>query len=149
MLSPSAARYGIAEQATLDPRALQSLYTLLLPVLSDASQFNVNLCATSENSIAGEGDEATRSGVVAGTHEHLTREPTGTVTTTAGGSHEHRCRSRIFMQPSEDRHGEGRGRPAIQQHCTVPLLVRDDRPACLYPRTGVFATDGSNPDTTT
>ena len=59
------------------------------------------------------------------------------------------CGSRIFMQPSEDRHGEGRERPAIQQRCRVPLLARDNRPARRYPRTGVFATDGSNPDTTT
>ena len=59
------------------------------------------------------------------------------------------CRSRIFMQPSEDRHGEGRGRPVIQQRRRVPPLVRDDRPARRDPRTGVFATDGGNPDTTT
>ena len=59
------------------------------------------------------------------------------------------CRSRIFMQPSEDRHGEVRGRPGILQRCRVPLLVWDDRPARLDPRTGVFATDGSNSDTTT
>ena len=44
------------------------------------------------------------------------------------------CRSRIFMQPLEDRHGEGRGRPGVQQRCMVPLLVRDDRPACRDPR---------------
>ena len=59
------------------------------------------------------------------------------------------CPSRIFMQPSEDRHGGGRERLGIQQHCRVPLLVRNDRLASLDPRTGVFATDGSNPDTTT
>ena len=59
------------------------------------------------------------------------------------------CRSRIFMQPSEDRHGEGRGQLGIQQRCRVPLLVRNDRPARRCSRTGVFATDGSNPDTTT
>ena len=53
------------------------------------------------------------------------------------------------MQPWEDRHGEGRGRPVIQQLCRIPLRVQDDRPARLYPRTDVFATDGSNPDTTT
>ncbi len=53
------------------------------------------------------------------------------------------------MQPSEDRHGEGHGRLVVQQHCRVPLLVRDDRPARLDPRTGVFAKDGSNLDTTT
>ena len=59
------------------------------------------------------------------------------------------CPSRIFMQPSEDRHGEGRGRPGIQQRCRDPLLVRNDHPAHRYSGTGVFATDGSNPDTTT
>ena len=59
------------------------------------------------------------------------------------------CGSRIFMQPSEDRHGEGRERPAIQQRYRVSLLVRDDRPARLDPRIGVFATDGSNRDTMT
>ena len=59
------------------------------------------------------------------------------------------CGSRIFMQPLADRHGEGHGRQGIQQHCRVPRFVRDDRPARRYPRTGVFATDGSNPDTTT
>jgi hypothetical protein len=59
------------------------------------------------------------------------------------------CASRIFMQPSEDRYGEGRGRPGIQQRCRIPPLVRDDHPARLYSRTGVFATDASNPDTTT
>ena len=59
------------------------------------------------------------------------------------------CPSRIFMQPSEDRNGEGRERLGIQQRCRVPLLVRDDRPARLDPRTGVFAMDGSNLDTTT
>ena len=47
------------------------------------------------------------------------------------------------MQPSEDRHGEGRGRLGIQQHCRVPLLVRHDRPAHRYSRTGVFAMDGT------
>jgi len=51
--------------------------------------------------------------------------------------------SRIFMQPSEDRRGEGRARLGIQQRCTVPLLVRDDDPVRLDPRTGVFATDGT------
>ena len=56
---------------------------------------------------------------------------------------------RIFMQPLADRHGEGHGRPGIQRRCRVPLLVRDDRPVRRDPRTGVFATDGSNPDTTT
>jgi len=50
------------------------------------------------------------------------------------------------MRPSEDRHGEGRERPEVQQRCRNPLLVRDDRPARRYPRTGVFATDGSNPE---
>ena len=50
---------------------------------------------------------------------------------------------------SEDRRGEGRGRPGIPQRRRAPLLVRDDRLARLDPRTGVFATDGSNPDTTT
>ena len=59
------------------------------------------------------------------------------------------CESRIFMQPSEDRRGEGRGRPGIQQRCWAPLLVRDDRQAHRYSRIGVFATDGSNRDTTT
>ena len=59
------------------------------------------------------------------------------------------CGSRIFMQPSEDRHGEGHGRLGIQQHCRVPPLVRDDRQARRYSRIGVFATDGSNPDMTT
>ena len=59
------------------------------------------------------------------------------------------CPSRIFMQPSEDRHGEGRGRLGIQQRCRIPLLVLDDRPAHRCSRTGVFATDGSNPNTTT
>jgi len=54
------------------------------------------------------------------------------------------CGSRIFMQPSEDRRGEGRGRPGIQQRCWAPLLVRDDRPARRYSRIGVFAKDGSN-----
>jgi len=53
------------------------------------------------------------------------------------------------MQPSENRHDEGRERLGIQQRCRVPLLVRDDRPARRYSRTGVFATDSSNPDTTT
>jgi len=90
MLSPTAARYAIGEQATLDPRALQWVYELLLPLLSNTSQFAVNLCTPSENPNAGEGDEATRSGVDAGTHKQITREPTGTVATTAGGSHEHR-----------------------------------------------------------
>ena len=47
------------------------------------------------------------------------------------------------MQPSEDRRGEGRARLGIQQRCTVPLLVRDDDPVRLDPRTGVFATDGT------
>ena len=53
------------------------------------------------------------------------------------------------MQPSEDRHDEGRERLGIPQRRRVSLRQRDDRPA--YPRswTGVFATDGSNPDTTT
>ena len=50
------------------------------------------------------------------------------------------------MRPSEDRHGEGRERLGIQQRCRVPLLVRDDRRARRYSRTGVFATDGSNPN---
>ena len=59
------------------------------------------------------------------------------------------CGSRIFMQPSEDRHDEGRGRLGIQQRCRIPQLVRDDRPARRCSRTGVFATDDSNPDTTT
>ena len=59
------------------------------------------------------------------------------------------CRSRILMQPSEDRHGEGPGRLGTQQHYRGPLLVRDDRPAHRYSRIGVFATDGSNRDTTT
>ena len=53
------------------------------------------------------------------------------------------------MRPLEDRHGEVLGRLGIQQRCGVPLFVRDDRPARRYPRTGVFATDDSNPDTTT
>jgi len=61
----------------------------------------------------------------------------------------HACRSRILMRPLEDRHGEVLGRLGIQQRCRVPLLVRDDRPARRHPRTGVFATDGSNPSTTT
>ena len=65
------------------------------------------------------------------------------------GTRQHTCPSRILMQPSEDRHGEGRGRPRIQQRCRVPLLVHDDRPARRYSMAGVFATDGSNPDTTT
>ncbi|MCP4284486.1 MAG: hypothetical protein GY792_08550, partial [Gammaproteobacteria bacterium] len=55
------------------------------------------------------------------------------------------CPSRILMQPSEDRHGEGRRRSGVQQRCRVPLLVRNDHPVSLYPRTGVFATDGNNP----
>ena len=59
------------------------------------------------------------------------------------------CPSRIFMQPSEDRHGEGRRRPGIQQRGRFPLLVQDDRPVHRYPRTGVFATDGSIRDMTT
>ena len=59
------------------------------------------------------------------------------------------CQSRILMRPSEDRYGEGLGRLRVQQHCRVPLRVLDDRPARHYPRTGVFATDGSNPNTTT
>jgi len=59
------------------------------------------------------------------------------------------CRSRILMQPSEDRHGEGHGPLGIQQHCRVPLLVRDDRPARRCSRIGVSAKDGSNRDTTT
>ena len=53
------------------------------------------------------------------------------------------------MQPSEDRHDEGRERLGIQQRCWVALLERDDRPARRDSRTGVFAMDGSNPDTTT
>ena len=57
--------------------------------------------------------------------------------------------SRIFMQPLKDRHGEGRGLLGVQQHCRVPLLVRDDRPARRCSRTGVFAMDGSDPDTKT
>ena len=71
------------------------------------------------------------------------------VTTLPLGASLASCRSRIFMQPSEDRHGEGRGQLGIQQRCRVPLLVRNDRPARRYSGTGVFATDGSNPDTTT
>ena len=59
------------------------------------------------------------------------------------------CQSRILTQPSEDRHGEGHGRPGIQQRYKDSLLVRDDRPVRRDPRTGVFATDDSNPDTTT
>ena len=59
------------------------------------------------------------------------------------------CRSRIFMQPLEDRHDEGRVRLGVQQRCRVPLLARDGRPARRCSRTGVFATDGSNPNTTT
>ena len=59
------------------------------------------------------------------------------------------CRSRILMQPSEDRNDEGHGPLGIQQHCRVPLLVRDDRPARRYSRIGVFAKDGSNRDTKT
>ncbi len=59
------------------------------------------------------------------------------------------CASQIYLQPSEDRHDEGRGRLGIQQRCRVALLVRDDRPARHCSRTGVFATDGSIPDTTT
>ena len=62
---------------------------------------------------------------------------------------DHTCRSRILMQPSEDRHDEGRERLGIPQRRWVPLLLRDDRPAHPRPKTGVFATDGSNPDTTT
>ena len=53
------------------------------------------------------------------------------------------------MHPSEDRHDEGRERLGIPQRRRVPLLVRDDRPAHPRSKTGVFATDGSNPDTTT
>ena len=53
------------------------------------------------------------------------------------------------MQPSEDRHGEGRGRPGIQQRYKDSLLVWDDRPVRRDPKTGVFATNGSNPDTKT
>lgn len=53
------------------------------------------------------------------------------------------------MQPSEDRHDEGRERLGIPQRRRVPLLVRDDRPARRYSRIGVFATGGNNPDTTT
>jgi hypothetical protein len=52
------------------------------------------------------------------------------------------------MQPSEDRHDEGRERLGIPQRRRVPLLVRDDRPARRYSRIGVFAKDGSNRDTT-
>ena len=59
------------------------------------------------------------------------------------------CPSQIFMQPSEDRHGEGRGRPGIQQCCRDPLLVRNDHLARRYSGTGVLATDGINPNTTT
>ena len=43
----------------------------------------------------------------------------------------------------------GNFRPGIQQRCRVLLLGRDDRLARRYSRTGVFAMDGSNPDTTT
>ena len=50
------------------------------------------------------------------------------------------------MQPSEDRHGEGHGRPGIQQRYKDSLLVRDDRLVRRDPRTDVFSTDGSNPD---
>ena len=50
---------------------------------------------------------------------------------------------------SEDRHDDGREPPGIQQRSRIPLLVGEDRPARRRSRTGVFATDGSNPDTTT
>jgi len=53
------------------------------------------------------------------------------------------------MQLLENRHDEGHGQLGIQQHRRDPLLVRVDRPARHYPRTGVFAMDGSNPDTMT
>ena len=43
---------------------------------------------------------------------------------------------------------EGRGRPVIQNARGL-LLVRHDLPARRYSGNGVFATDGSNPDTTT
>ena len=47
------------------------------------------------------------------------------------------------MPPSEDRHDEDHGQLGIQQRCRDSLLVRGDRPARRYPRTGVFATDGT------
>ena len=53
------------------------------------------------------------------------------------------------MRPWEDRCGGDHGRPEIQQRCWVPLLARYDRPVRRDPRTGVFATDDSNPDTKT
>jgi hypothetical protein len=54
------------------------------------------------------------------------------------------CGSRILMQPSEDRHDEGRGRRGTQQRCRLALLVPYLRPARRGSRTGVFATGGSN-----
>jgi hypothetical protein len=38
------------------------------------------------------------------------------------------------MQPSEDRHDEGRERLGIPQRRWVPLLVRDDHSARLDPK---------------
>ena len=59
------------------------------------------------------------------------------------------CRSRILMQPSEDRHDAGHGRPEIPQRRRVPPLVSDVHAARRHSRTGVFATEGSNRDTAT
>ena len=54
--------------------------------------------------------------------------------------------SRIFMQPSEHRHGEGHGRLGIPQCRRVPLRVRGVRAAHRRSRTGELATDDNNPD---
>ncbi len=53
------------------------------------------------------------------------------------------------MQPVEDNNDGVRERLEIRRPGPVRLTVPDDHPAHPGPKTGAFATDGNNPDTTT
>ncbi len=104
MVSPTAAGYRLAAQATISARALRSTFELLLPHLpghvgDDAGRIASKLSATGSSPATGENDEAARFRLAPQTDE---RDGGASAPQGARGSRgPHECRARGGISPSK------------------------------------------------